>query len=132
MLFRDTDEVIALFADDPTHNQVSLEELQKNPFKLLVPGNARDGDITTVDSAERERLERLAQLNSEFEQLNLQTVLRGDPSLAVINNTVVQLNETIGSFTVTSIDAEGVQLTAEDETYTLRLVQPDDGRVNIR
>ncbi|MEX2671879.1 MAG: hypothetical protein WD294_07195 [Phycisphaeraceae bacterium] len=134
VLFRDTDDVIALFSDDPTHNQVGLKELQKNPFKLLITRSDSDGDesgeteVATVDSAERERKERLAKIQQEYKTLKVQSVLTGDPSLAVVNDVVVRVGETVGSFEVTSIGPQGVRMTAEGETFTLRLTQPEDGR----
>lgn len=132
VLFRDTDEVIAMFADDPTSNQVGLEELQKNPFELMIARRTSNGDdepeADPVDEAERQRQQRLARLETEYGRLSLQSVLTGDPSLAVIDNEVVRVGETVGSFEVVAISRQGVRLIAEGETFTLELAQPDDGR----
>lgn len=130
MLFKDTDEVIAMFANDPTRNQVGLEDLQKNPFKLLVPRSESDSDepeATPVDEAERARQQRLAELENERSRLKVQSVLTGDPSVAVINDRVVQVGDEVGSFTVSSIGQQGVRLSAEGQTFTLKLASPEDG-----
>lgn len=135
VLFRDTDEVIAMFADDPTQNQVALEELQKDPFELMVSSDdEEDGesDAKPMDDAERERQERLAELENEHGRLTLQSVLTGNPSVAVINDKVVQQGGQVGSFKVISIGRQGVRLSAEGETYTLELAEPDDGGNALR
>lgn len=136
-LFRDTDDIIAMFADDPTRNQVGLEELQKNPFRLMLPrreprAGEPDQPQEPVDEAARQREQRMQQLRREHGNLRLQSVLTGNPSLAVIGGEVLKVGDRIGSFEIVAIGSREVRLKAEDETFTLSLSAPTDGRATNR
>ncbi|MDH3583615.1 MAG: hypothetical protein OER86_05315 [Phycisphaerae bacterium] len=132
-LFQDTDQVVSLFTDSPTKNQVDLDNLKKNPFELLLVGNgpkktdepAAAATASAGKSAEEAIVKRL---RDDLNKLKLQSVISGGGrSLAVINGQVVREGEVVGEFTITAIGRLGVRLTAEGNTYTLTM---DTGKGN--
>ena len=126
-LFKDADTVVHMFANDPSQKQVTLEDLQKNPFELFVVKRPAGPGSETADALEKLKAQRLVQIKKELSTLKLQSLLNGRNSLAVINEKVLREGEAIGSFTVTSITPTGVRLTAEGNTYTLSMEKPVDG-----
>lgn len=128
-LFNDADQVVALFTNDPLKSQVSVEDLSKNPFELMVVEEAdpEEPEKTAV-AVDHEKIENRKKLDAEFSGLKLQSLLHGSKSLAVISGKVVRAGDTVGSFTVESIDQAGVKLTAADEAFTLSMTPPITGK----
>jgi len=126
-LLRNSDDVIAMFVNDPSNKQVSPDNLKKNPFYRHVASKATDDpvDMVPVVTAEdRQRKLRLEQLRAELSKLTLQTVMRGRTPIAVISNKVVREQDKLGSFTVVAIEPMAVVLTAEGNSYRLTMQPP--------
>ena len=124
-LFGDTDQVVAIFENDPTKKQVDVDNLRKNPFALVVT-NKKGQQTESVAAIDRVKAERLKQLKHEFDKLQLQSLLNGATPLAVVSGKVVRAGDSVGSFDVIAIGAGGVKLMAEGNSFTLTMKQPTD------
>lgn len=125
-LFRDTEDVIALFGDDPTKNQVELENVKKNPFELIVMRKeTKDSTAQAVAAIDKVKAKRLEELKKELATFKLQSIMSGKVALAVIDGKVVREGESVGSFQITSISPYGVRLAAEGNLYTLSMKKPE-------
>lgn len=123
-LFDDTDTIVAMFATDRTANQVPVDYVQKNPFRMHVDEQQVIEKPKDTGPSEAERkARRRAQLEREIQDLRLQSVMRGRTPIAIINNEFLREGQTIGSFKVTSISAEKltVVLENEDDRFTLSM-----------
>ncbi len=121
-LFRDTDAIVAMFADDPTRQQVPIEYVKKNPFaNPLVEKKQAEAKKPNPSHAEREAEMRRRQLQSELSSYKLQTVMQGRTPVAIINGQLIQAGQELGSFTVGTIDSMRVELIADDTVYTLEM-----------
>lgn len=126
-LLRNSDDVIAMFVNDPSNKQVPPDHLKKNPFYRLAAARTSDEPTRTVPvvtAEERRRQLRVQQLRSELSGLTLQTVMRGKTPVAVISNQVVREQDKLGSFTVVTIEPMAVVLTAEGNSYRLTMDPP--------
>ena len=127
-LFGDTDEMIIIFSDDPTANQVPVDNVQKNPFELFVKPPVGPAALAArPDDAARHEADQQRQLQAELDRLTLNSVLIGKEPVAVIADKVLKEGQTIGSFTVKSISATSVELTAEGKEYRLTLPEGPQG-----
>lgn len=122
-LFKDTDQIVAMFAHDPTRKQVPVESLAKDPFELYAedkPAVAAPGKAAAAE--DKSKAEKLRIARDEFSRLKLQSLLSGGAtSLAVINGRVVKEGEELGSFKVVSISSSGVRLICDGAAYTLSM-----------
>lgn len=125
-LFRDTEDVITLFGDDPTENQVELENVKKNPFELIVMRKESDDSTAeAVAAIDKVKAKRLEALKKELATIKLQSIMSGKTALAVIDGKVVREGDAVGSFQITSISPYGVRLTAEGNIYTITMKKPE-------
>jgi len=126
-LLRNSDDVIAMFVNDPSKKQVPPDNLKKNPFYRPVKAKAGQTPVEAspvVTAEELQRQNRLRQLRGELTKLTLQTVMRGKTPVAVISNKVVREQDKLGSFTVVTIEPMAVVLTAEGNSYRLTMEPP--------
>lgn len=113
------EDISRRFATDYTQRQVPIEYVKKNPFRLaLVKAPQDDGPVVAVDNAAAQRLKAL---QAEFNKLKLQTIMRGRPNVAVINDEICREGQKVGTFTIARIDQLSVELTAENQTFTLKM-----------
>lgn len=119
-LFKDTDDVLAMFANDPTAKQVKVEQLQKNPFELTVVRKVSP-DSKDVETVDREQELQMKRIRDELQRMDLQTIMSGRVPMAVVSGKVVREGDQFGSFTVTAIRPQKVELSAEGNTYTLTM-----------
>lgn len=120
-LFSDTDTIVSMFASDlsETH-QVPVEYVKKNPFQLPTVETA--GPVAVVDTSARDLARRTAALQKSLDKLSLQTVMvSGKRRVAVIDGEFYQPGETVGDFTVVSMDTMSVQLEAAGHPFELTL-----------
>lgn len=118
----DTSEVIARFADDPTDKQVRVDQLKKNPFQMRRPKPAEvQTPVQQVSHEQKQRELRMRQLRQEAQSYVLQTVMSGRTPMAVVSGKVVKEGDALGHFRVASIESLAVMLTAEGNTYKLKL-----------
>jgi hypothetical protein len=120
-LFKDANEVLSLFTLDPTQLQVPVEYVKKNPFflPLFKPQDqmvAIPSSPTDPDAANQAMLRRL---QMEVSDLDLQSVITGARPVAIINGQLLQPGQTIGNFTVKSIQPTGVELQSNGQVFRL-------------
>ena len=126
-LFRNSDDVIAMFVNDPANKQVPPSGVQKNPFLRPLTGRAASEPVTAlpvVTAEDRQRQIRLQQVRAELATLTLQTVMNGRTPIAVVSNKVVREQDQLGSFTVVAIEPMAVVLTADGNSYRLTMKPP--------
>lgn len=120
-IFADTDDVLIRFIHDPTKKHVDLANLQMNPFELRL---VRKAPAEDAQPAKPKGPDPNELLRAELAKLKLQSILVGNPSLAVINGQVVRDGDQVGSFVVTAVNRGGVELAANGNTYTLTMEKP--------
>jgi hypothetical protein len=125
-LFQDTDQIVAVFSDDPATHQVPISHVQKNPFYIHIRRELpKTKDTPKGPSQEElERNRKLTMLEKEFDSLKLQSVIDGGRTpVAVINGELLQTGEVIGSFRIKSIQAKllKVELVNPLKSYTLKM-----------
>ncbi len=134
----DEEKALSALTDDRTDRQVSVNEVQKNPFVLFEEKKTEttSGAPAVDDQAEAKRREELARLRKAFsdscdravKNLRLMMVLRGSSPAANISGRVVYAGDTIKverdnvTFTVEEIDDYSVVLIATDQetAFTFR------------
>lgn len=123
-LFQDTDSIIAMFATDLSAHQVPLEQLKKNPFQIAAA--PAEAGVLAADTTDRDRAKRLAELREKLETLSLNSIMisgNGPTSrkVAIINGEFYQPGQTVGGFTITSMDPLAIQLEAAGHSFQLTL-----------
>lgn len=120
LFFQNAQELARTFSDYPTKQQVSLQELQRNPFSRLL---ASDEEADTVDEALKRREELRAELNKTLTEYSLQSVLQGPRgTTCLINGEVYHVEDTLaGVFAVKNIQPNLVSLTASEMEFTLTM-----------
>lgn len=119
-LFEDTEEMVQVFYEYPTKQQVALKELQRNPFSSML---AKDDKAKDVDEAKERREKLRAELTKKAGELQLQSILQGPRGFqCLINGEVYGEGEKIaGAFVIKSISEGRVVLTAQDMDFTLKM-----------
>lgn len=114
--------------------QVPLDQVQRNPFRLadglskpeVKPGE--DPAKVTAEQQKRIALQRKDKVKAALANLKLNGVLGGSTPVARISGDAVRIGETVGDyFTVKAIHGRSVELTCENEVYTLTM---DDDQKN--
>lgn len=119
-------QIIETFYRDLTRRQVPLDDLRANPFVFERPTGPEGEVIETeasITQAELEHRRRMREVEREFQQLTLQSIMfssRG--GTAIVDNDLLRPGQQFGSFTVEEITPNTVLLRWEDQTYTLRMV----------
>jgi len=119
-LFRDTQEMVKAFYEYPTKQQVSLEELQRDPFSRLLSKDNQGND-------EAEALKRREQLRKDLEKklsaLKLQSVVQSARGAqCLINGEIYEVgNQVAETFEVRAIAPSGVTLAASDMEFALAM-----------
>ncbi|KPK77216.1 MAG: hypothetical protein AMJ79_04015 [Phycisphaerae bacterium SM23_30] len=119
-LFKDADEMVQVFYDYPTKQQVALKELQRDPFSRMLAEDTKAKD--EEDALKRQ--EKLRQeLRKKAEDLVLQSVLRrAGGSQCMINGRVYREgDEAAGAFVVKAIKDGSVVLTADGMEFEVRM-----------
>ena len=115
-----TDEIIAQFTQSPAERQVPISEVAVNPFVSLNDRLEADESPTAVkpepvepavDPEAQRAARRRAQLQDEHSRLTLQTVMNGRVPMALVSGEIVRVGDSLGSFTVASIQPMKVVLT---------------------
>lgn len=112
--------ILKLLQDDGVEKQVPIEFVKKNPFRLAVVAKATlpDEPVVAVDTA---AIQRIRKAREEFAKLRLQTVMKGRPNAAVINDEIYREGQKIGLLTVTRIDPLSVTLSVEGQDFVLKM-----------
>ena len=102
-LFKSTAAIVAAIEDDPTVKQVPLERVQMNPF-MPVQVEKQEVVVEVVDNSEAVRAARLRELYSELARVQVQSLVGGSRPRAFIGGELYKIGDTLGSFTIISID----------------------------
>jgi len=118
-VFGDTEEMVQAFYEYPAKQQVSVDELQRNPFSRAL---AKDEGAGSVDDALK-RMENLRkELTKKLQALKLQSVLQGaGVAQCLINGEVYGEGEIVDIFKVKTIKSEQVLLLANDMEFVLKM-----------
>ena len=103
----DTEKVVKEFQTHAHKNQIPVEELTTNPFRLKSAKPKTDDVAVAVPSHIREDEER-ERITTEANGLELGSIVRGGRSACLVNNTLYHQGEQIGNFTVVEIRAKSV------------------------
>jgi len=125
----DDDDYEQVITDLTNHDvpHVELAELRPRPFELR-GGEREEEEFTPVaaeteaERLERERRQRAATLQREFNKLELNSVIGGSAPIARVSGVAVRPGDVVaGAFTVTRISGRSVELEAEGRTYVLTM-----------
>lgn len=112
--------LIAQFYSYASRRQMPAEALRTDPFAR---GKARPADPTQRADDQPPRVadaQRRAALQQEFDKLRLQSIMATTHgATAIINGQFIAAGATVGSFTVTAIHADRVDLTCDQIDFTL-------------
>lgn len=113
-----SEAIIDQFYNYASRRQIPVEALRADPFALprlfRRPADNANQPARVADTRKRAALQR------EFDQLSLQGIMATTHgATAIINGQFVTTGATIGSFTVTAIHADRVDLTCEQIDFTL-------------
>lgn len=125
---KSTDSVLDVLSESYTQRQVSLEDVQRNPFIIFETADAPvKTPQETVDPIIEKRRVRMTQFERARDRLRLTTVLMGSRPLANINNQVLRVGDSLTiesedvTFTIIAIEASSVELEAEDSDLDVHL-----------
>lgn len=109
LMSQGADQLVQQIATDYAEKAVPIEEVAKNPFALA--GQKKVATEVSADFLEGQRREQLHMLRSEFDRLNLQSVMgSGARSVAVIDGEFYRRGARLGSFKVAGIQPGRVGL----------------------
>lgn len=129
-----TDRILSELSGTRTEQQVPIDKVQKNPFKLsdsfTIQDDETQADSETPAQAIFDRLRRQAEqrkreIQTALNDLELQMIIG---QVARVNGELVREGDRLGLFTVTRVNRRSVELEADDETYTLEIPSADLGR----
>lgn len=127
-LFSDTRKLVKLFYS-VGNQHAAVPHLSHDPFgEDDAPVVVRTANMQTpvvVNSQNSAELEELRKCAEEFKTLKLQSVMSGNVSVAVINNRMVQVGNTIGEFTVKAIEPTRVLLSHGKNIFELKAAVMD-------
>lgn len=118
---RDTDAIVAMFTSETNEQQVPIEYVKKNPFRLELPEAEPDTKPTDKANAKQQQAARLKKLRAKAKGLGLQSIMGGAQPVAVIDGSLYQTGDKVGPFTIAQIDRLRVKLKAGEETFTLTM-----------
>jgi hypothetical protein len=122
-IFKDTDKLVKMFYSYLDGDAAAVPELSHDPFandepRTTISPAGEAVQIVSSNAADAEKLRRVAET---FSSLKLQTIMLGKPSMAVINNRMVQVGMKIGDLSVTAIEPSRVLLAYGDSKFELTL-----------
>ncbi|MEM7624776.1 MAG: hypothetical protein AAF333_04020 [Planctomycetota bacterium] len=107
--FQNVEQIVAAIEDDPTKNQVPIEQVQMNPF-TPVKAKTKAPEVV-VDNSAQERAIKLQQLYGELSRVDVQSLVGGSRARAFIGGDLYKVGDTLGSFTIKSIDNRKIEFT---------------------
>jgi hypothetical protein len=118
-LFKNSQEMVQMFHDYPANQQVSLDDLQRDPFTrapVVKPEVKSTEDPRRVEKLRKE-------LDQKFKTLKLQSIIQmSDGSKCLISGQIYSLGQIVAEiFTVKSIDEKSVILESQGVEYTLKM-----------
>ncbi len=117
---KDTEKVVQEFQATSVKNQVPLESLGSNPFRLKLPEPEKKPDDEAAKELERKRAEK-QRIEHDVNGLEIQSVMRGTNSAVMVNNVMYHVGEKIGDFTVDEIRARSVIVSQKGYKFELTM-----------
>ncbi|MBI9016660.1 MAG: hypothetical protein JEZ07_05290 [Phycisphaerae bacterium] len=117
-------KIVKTFYDYPMNQQVSLDDLRKNPFAWVQQQSASTEEATSIQTAQAAQAEnnRKNELQNAFALLKLQSIaFSAKNSRCMIDDELYSSDQQVGLFKITEIAAEKVVLEADDMDFVLRL-----------
>ncbi len=116
----DTAKMVQTFYDYPLNQQVSLDELKKNPFSRLTESEVTD---TPVKKVVKKKVDIKAELQKKIAKYNLQAVIQADGGAkCMINGDVYDLGNNIDEdFTIAKISSGSVTLESKGHEFKLEI-----------
>ena len=105
--FQNVEQIVAAIEDDPTKNQVPVEQVQMNPFTPVK--SKKKAPEAVVDNSAQERAQKLQMLYSELSRVDVQSLVGGSRARAFIGGDLYKVGDTLGSFTIKSIDNRKIE-----------------------
>jgi hypothetical protein len=119
-LFKDTQEIVEEFSNDPAKREVPIDYVKKNPF--VMPTTATpEAPVGAGPARPDENALAIKKLQAELKNLKLQSVMGGNRPVAIIDGELVQPGGTVGSFTVKAIKGTTVELEGAGQPFTLTM-----------
>ncbi len=129
LLLNDTNDILIMFENDPTNQQVPLRFVKKNPFVLPIYRKIDEGARPPSElEAELAAKKHLDNLNKELAALDLQSIVQGARPVAIISGEFYQPGQTVGSFTIQSISHLQTVLVSGEHSFTLEMKSKQDKR----
>lgn len=128
--FSQDQTLLNILDDSYTARQVSLTNVQRNPFIIFEESRRKDDSKPAdpeVDPREALRAEKKTLFRQAGERIEVRSILMGSSPLANIDNRIVGVGDTVRvepeevSFRVERIDADSVSLVAEDRNLDVRV-----------
>ena len=119
-LFNNTDEMVRVFYDYPTKQQVAVNDLQRDPFSRLL---AEDEEANDEEEARQRREKLRKELVKKSEGLELQSVMKGLRSTqCMISGEVYREGDKVqDTFEVKAINNDHVVLLASGMTFIVKM-----------
>jgi hypothetical protein len=121
-LLHNTEKAVEQFKASPVKTQVPVGDLQTNPFRLA--DEKPDGAEVPLDklAAEKKAAEEKAATLKAAQTLNVQFVMSGGKRKScMINNAVYREGQTVGGFTVESINPGAVIVRKGETRFELKM-----------
>ncbi len=117
-LFKDTESMVKAFYDYPSKQQVSVEDLQKNPFERTITKT-----VEKKDDAEDQRARLQKDLQMKVDAIKLGAVMQAaGGAKCLIDNEVKSVGDLVAeTFTIQSIGSEQVKLAYRDFVFIVAM-----------
>lgn len=120
-----TDQIVDKFYQLSNVNQVTVEQLKKNPFQNQLYGNIEDTNEDYMATAGRQ-MELKRQIEEKAKKLHLWTIIEpktGSGWSCMIDDEILHEGDLIEGFCVTKIDEFSVQLVSNGIPVVLRIAE---------
>ncbi len=123
---RKATEVVNTFYLEARQRQVAPEDLAGNPFVFQSPKAPVSEELAgkpATPPMDSELRKEISEAVAAVKKLELQSVVTGPRTTAMISNNLLAEGQTIQGWTIKTIAPREVTLTWKDQTYVLRMLQ---------
>jgi len=104
-MLQNTQKIVQQFLAYPSVNQIPLNQLQTNPFRLTA---SKDGESSSEAEARKKQDEEKVSIRRAAEALQIQSIMFGARKACMINNTMYTEGQQVEGFTVEKINPNSV------------------------
>ncbi len=125
------DEIVQKFSEFSDVSQVEVDDLNKNPFQLvLTPAEMETKEEVPLQDERVKSL--LRQFNLEKETLSLMSIIQSESSsCCMINGILLEVGQPVNAFTVEDIQADHVQLLWQPDGHVAKALTRDMRTVTL-